>query len=679
MDALAYDTDNDLLITYGDAIKAAPGGRVSGYLVRFSDENTPDADGDFFTAATDFDILDGERATIYYHHGLDAHIGPRPIGSGSLKVMADGVWIDGQIDINDQQVKVYHERYTLKGRAGWSSGSLPHLVVKERRPNGANFIARWPLGKDASITPIPAGGLEANRVYSIKSLAADTGLADLEPEATQDSGGDDAHPAVNAANHTPPQTEAKTMSDDKFLTIEQVTDAMKSVVAPMAARLDALEREPVNAVTPAVKSVNVALNSDAWRYDGISIGDLAMAVELLRQTGRSGLSRGVSDAAVKALAMRLESDEGRRDYREAYGAMKARTPGIKANEIAQSTLANYGDEWVGTAYGTELWNTIRVGTPLLSRIMAYAVPQRPGAETMSFPLEGGDPTWYKVAQASDLTSNPGGTPSNTVTASKMGTAQQSRAMAKIGARTLWTMELDEDTVVNYVSELRRQLIESGMETLESLVIDGDTEAGASANINDIAGTPAGTEYWLALNGFRKLALVTNTANSRSGGTLGSDDFLATAKLMGIAGRNAVDKMRTAFVIDLNTMWKALELSDVKTRDVFSGATIEGGNLTRIFGYDVIATGNMHKANQDATYGLKANTAGKLDLDTASNNTTGSILAVRFDQWRPGYRRQMTMETTRIPAADATEIVALMRFGMIYRDIEASAITYNLTV
>ncbi len=88
---------------------------------------------------------------------------------------------------------------------------------------------------------------------------------------------------------------------------------------------------------------------------------------------------------------------------------------------------------------------------------------------------------------------------------------------------------------------------------------------------------------------------------------------------------------------------------------------------------------MHKANADATYGLKANSAGKLDLDTASNNTTGVILAVRWDQWQFGWRRRMTIETTRVPAADSTEIVALMRFGMVQRDTEASAISYNITL
>ena len=88
---------------------------------------------------------------------------------------------------------------------------------------------------------------------------------------------------------------------------------------------------------------------------------------------------------------------------------------------------------------------------------------------------------------------------------------------------------------------------------------------------------------------------------------------------------------------------------------------------------------MHRANQDATYGLKANISGKVDLGTAANNTTGSILAVRWDQWRLGYKRQMTFEVQRDAISDSTDIVVMMRVGMVNRDNEASAISYNVGV
>lgn len=447
------------------------------------------------------------------------------------------------------------------------------------------------------------------------------------------------------------------------------------------AQTQAQAQTPVNGL-PAPAGAPPVVDSSHWKYDHLSPGELGMTISILNEAGGKRNGKGASDAAIRSLAMRLESSDAKADvgYLEARGVMrKFLPPSVKANEIGQSTLASYGDEWVGVAYGTELWQKIRHGREVLRRQMVYAVPQPAGAETLYFPLESADPTWYLVSQATSLSANPGGVPTNTVTASKLGTAQQSRTMAKIGARVLWTGELSEDSVVNYASELSRQLGESGQEMLESLLINGDTATGATTNINDIGGTPAGTEFWLGLDGYRKLALVTNTANSRDGGAIDEADFLETIKLMGLGGKNAIGSDRVAFISDLWTYWKVLNLTSVKTRDVNSQATIENGNVTRMWGYDYLPSPFMHDANADATYGLKANANGKLDLDTASNNTTGSLLAVRFDQWRPGYRRQMTTETTRIPAADSTEIVALLRFGMVRRDNEASAISYNLTV
>ncbi len=347
-----------------------------------------------------------------------------------------------------------------------------------------------------------------------------------------------------------------------------------------------------------------------------------------------------------------------------------------ADALNQSDLSGYGDEWVGTLQSTSLWERIRLGVQVLAKIPTIEVPQ--GSESVVIPLQSTPPTFYVVAQASAQDSNPGPI-TRTVTTSKMGTVQTTLPVAKIGAGTYFTGELVEDSLIPWVAELRSAIVIEGQEVLESMVIDGDTETGATTNINTIGGTPAGNEAYLSFNGFRKLALVTNTANSRDGGAITDQDFLETVKLMGIAGKNAKQKDKVAFILDLWTEWKVLEIVQVKTKDVFSAPTIENGSLTGIWGYKVFGSANMHRSNQDATYGLKANTAGKTDLTTPANNTKGVMLSVRFDQWRLGWKRRMTIETVRVPSADSTEITALMRVGLINRDTDASAISYNLTV
>jgi len=123
----------------------------------------------------------------------------------------------------------------------------------------------------------------------------------------------------------------------------------------------------------------------------------------------------------------------------------------------------------------------------------------------------------------------------------------------------------------------------------------------------------------------------------------------------------------------------MEIPELKTKDVHTAATIENGFLSRVYRVPVYDSYFMHFLSAGAGYERKANTAGKVDLDTDSNNTTGSILAVRFDQWKLAYKRRMTIELTRKPEWDGWDIVAWLRFGFAYRDTEASAITYNIGV
>lgn len=510
----------------------------------------------------------------------------------------------------------------------------------------------------------------------IKVLAAKAQLSDEEAKNLQEM----TAKAVNLENQINAleqveKAEATEKAELEAANKKAIDDGVKAELEKRDKETAAGQRLPFNSQAPYQGKFG-----ETRKYDNLDPGDNALFIEVLESGRKSGQSKyGASPAAVKSLALKLE--EAKDDvYQVAKGAMKAEfeAKGIKANELNHSTQAGYGDEWVGVAYSTRLWEAVRQETFVAARLMARAVEVPQGFESIVLPLEGADMTWYKVAQATANNATTG-IPDATVTASKTATSNKTLSLVKMGARGVWSGEMEEDSLIPWVANLRRQLELGAAEQLEHACIDGDTATGATTNINDIAGTPAGTEVFLLVDGFRKSPLITTTANSRSGGALAVEDFLETVKLMGLAGRNAIKKDGISFILDLWTHWKSLELSEIKTRDVFVAPTIEKGTLMNIYGYDVNASAFMHYANQDATYGLKANTAGKTDLDTASNNTTGSILAVRWDQWQFGIKRRMTIETQRIPQADATQIVALMRFGLTQRDTEASSISYNLTV
>ena len=146
-------------------------------------------------------------------------------------------------------------------------------------------------------------------------------------------------------------------------------------------------------------------------------------------------------------------------------------------------------------------------------------------------------------------------------------------------------------------------------------------------------------------------------------------------LMGTAGLAGADLAKCAFIIDPNVYKASLKMATVKTKDVWTNATMESGVLTKLWGYSIFPSWNMHKNSTVR----KCTLVGDIDIDTTTNNAYGAILGVRWDQWKMGYKRRMTIETTRFANSDSWEIVALARVGMTYRDTEAAGITYGITV
>ncbi len=144
--------DTETLIAWGGAVKALGDGKVGGYLVRFTTEDDPDLEMEFFNSDTDYG--DAQKSATYYNHGLDAKLEKRNLGSGELKMDDVGIWIEAQLELRDEYEEAVYELVKRK-KLGWSSGTASHLV--ERVPmKKATWIAKWPLGLDATLTPMPA-------------------------------------------------------------------------------------------------------------------------------------------------------------------------------------------------------------------------------------------------------------------------------------------------------------------------------------------------------------------------------------------------------------------------------------------------------------------------------------------------------------------------------------------
>jgi phage head maturation protease len=171
----------DLLTSTVDGIKSDRLGYVKGYLVRFGDTKTADLEGDYFTASTDygFPVAKGQRVplNVYYHHGMDAAVGKKSIGTGYIKMDDTGLWYEAQLDMADEYGSMI-AKLCKQGKMGFSSGAAGHLVERKSM-GGAAEITRWPIA-EASITPTPAE--YRNSVKTLKEYYGMEPMMDMEEE-----------------------------------------------------------------------------------------------------------------------------------------------------------------------------------------------------------------------------------------------------------------------------------------------------------------------------------------------------------------------------------------------------------------------------------------------------------------------------------------------------------------
>jgi HK97 family phage major capsid protein len=682
-----------------------------------------DGQGEWFSPRTNTRPEWYPSPPVIYYHGFterkDAQATPEPIGrTVERTVKPDGIWYRVVLDkASAYAAKVW--RAAQRGAARASPGGLGHLVRK--LPSGE--LLHWAIAeisifdtddgqKPASPYAVALPALKA--IYDAAGIPLPITEEPMEEEELQPTGdhvvvNDDALSTAVARAFDAGRQSMQEMTERDLNALinqrlqqaeartrltraqeQQQQAAIKAAQEETEARLRAEFDEQMRLARRLPggggldygafgRGPHATQFAELRPYDNLDAANQALLVGVLQAAKRGGRSvYGASGSAYKALVVKLSEDtsEGGQMGAQALKMMGAPLPeggALKANELMRNDYTNYGDEWVGVVYSTMLWERIRHRANVLNRIRQVEVPQ--GAESLPIPVETGGFTFYKVARAADTGTS--GWPNATIPASKGSTDNKTLTPGKLGARSLWNGELEEDSLIPFVDWVRRSLEEDGAEYLESAIIDGDERTAATTNINDIgdASAQAGDEYYLLVNGFRKVALIdASGANARSATTLAADDYLETLKLLGPAGINAIDRTAVGFVIDVNTHWATLNLTEVKTRDVYAAPTIENGVLVNIFGRDVLVSGQMHRMSAKRM----ANSSGFVHA-TDTNNTTGSLLAVRWDQWVFGWKRRMKLEVSRIPRADADEIVATMRFDLINRDDEAAAISYNITV
>ena len=296
--------------------------------------------------------------------------------------------------------------------------------------------------------------------------------------------------------------------------------------------------DPADAAPLGVKS-RIEVGSP---FDGLDAMDLAHGYMLLR-AGKS--FQGVSERYANALATKIN---------------KAGLSAAKADELSHSTQVGFGDEWVPELWSSQIWQKARQDNVVLPLFRSVEMPSNP----FELPIEGADPTVYLVPETTDeaqLTLGAG----NPIPDSKVGSGKIQLSAKKLALRVGLSSELVEDAIVPVLNIYREQAVRAIADSIDYVLINGDTDTGnTNINVHEPA-TPSATDRYLAFDGLRELPLVSNTANAAQlVGALDLDQLRAVRFLM--AARYAARPNDLAWVVDSSTYAEMLGLPEFLTMD-----------------------------------------------------------------------------------------------------------------
>lgn len=400
-------------------------------------------------------------------------------------------------------------------------------------------------------------------------------------------------------------------------------------------------------------------------YEGPS-EELSNTFQAVTQSQRvpSLIARG--DDERRLLEMR---HQGILDARAFEQASKSLDQVYAAMDTAES---GFGAELVGNQYVSELWAGARRASRVFGLIEQFEMTD----PTAFLPVEADIPELLFVGESTANNS------SNYATA-KTGSNRVQVDAKKFVIHQMWSGEMEEDSIVPYIPFLRRQQAVALSHYSDSLVLNGDTTAGATGNINLDDDTPAATKHYLAFDGIRHAGIVDNTGNRADIGNSG----LTFADLQKQKGRmldatylhswgHPVDADDLVRVADPETADQIASLDEVLTVDKYGPqATVLTGEQGRVGGHPLIASIAVSKTEAD----------GKVS-DTGSNNTRGQVVTFNRRGYVAGVRRRLRVETERLPATDQTRIVLSTRMGFgrftptgAASGIESADVLYNIAL
>lgn len=363
-----------------------------------------------------------------------------------------------------------------------------------------------------------------------------------------------------------------------------------------------------------------------------------------------------------SLALKEEgASEDRYDFAKASERKMAERMETKSNELVHTTNTSAGAELIpGAVQTTDFLDMAPLINPTLAQFKGFH--GRNMNKIMEVPCVGELALHKLEAESTGDTLTSVNASTGTLATGKVTVTQKKLAFRV----TVSDEEVRFSNIVDIIATMQRKLADSASRTTVSALINGDTEAAATTNINHIDGTPAGTEHFMACDGLRKAAFT--ASSTTDGGTLAFADFLTAQRAI---GENASNDLMWLFGTYSHSL--ALGVAEFQQQYINgASSTVLTGKVPSFLGYDVVVD----------RYLGKANTAGKVDVGTPGNNTKGQILLADKYAMQWGYNGDYSIELVRIPAK-GWQLVGYYYFGASASTNKAGAddnvaLLYNLS-
>ncbi len=266
----------------------------------------------------------------------------------------------------------------------------------------------------------------------------------------------------------------------------------------------------------------------------------------------------------------------------------------------------------------------------------------------------------------DLTISGSGNP---IPDSKIASGKVTLDAKKLALRVGFSSELVEDSIVPVLNVYREQAMKAILSSIDNVLLNGDT--ASSGNINKNGGTPGSTDRYMAFNGLRKLALVTNADTPANRVDAGATLTLALMRQtrFTMAPQYSARPTDLAWILDSTAYAKLLSLTEFLTMEKAGAlATAQTGQIGFADGSPVFVSAEMPLSDA-------AN--GKVNSTTPANNTKGTALCVYRPGWFVGYRRRIAVGVEYLPYYDSYQLTATVRLAFINFDTDVVAALYDI--